>query len=431
MNLLCASSGITDTKNPKNGIKSISKAGFQDILLDLSSYCTPEELESIGKKQTDDETNDRLKIYENPKKMADAMMPFLKQCETHDLYAQIAYAPYLKRNTKRTDLNGLLLQLTKESIKACGQAGCKNLVVRPLFAGISSINLWEHNKAYYLELAETAKEQEVYILLENQCKDINGHLVRGICALPEEAADWIDRLNEAAGEDRFGFCLDAGVCSLCGQNMHDIVLKLGTRLKAVTLRDCNENQESALLPFTGIAEGGVQTDWLHLIRGLRKIDFDGALIMNFRDTVVAFSGLLRTEVIKLAKKTADYFKWQIEMETVLKKYPSRVLFGAGNMCRNYMKCYGEKFPPLYTCDNDKSIWDTKFCGLTVKSPQTLKELPKECAVFICNIYYEEIREQLLEMGIKNPIEYFNDEYMPSFYFDRLKMKEVPPGKEVK
>jgi len=28
------------------------------------------------------------------------------------------------------------------------------------------------------------------------------------------------------------------------------------------------------------------------------------------------------------------------------------------------------------------------------------------------------------MGIKNPIEYFNDEYMPSFYFDRLEMKEM-------
>ena len=27
------------------------------------------------------------------------------------------------------------------------------------------------------------------------------------------------------------------------------------------------------------------------------------------------------------------------------------------------------------------------------------------------------------MGIANPIEYFNDEYMPSFYFDRLEYWE--------
>ena len=38
-----------------------------------------------------------------------------------------------------------------------------------------------------------------------------------------------------------------------------------------------------------------------------------------------------------------------------------------------------------------------------------------------NIYYQEIEEQLRNMQISNPIEYFNDEYMPSFYYDRLEM----------
>ena len=30
----------------------------------------------------------------------------------------------------------------------------------------------------------------------------------------------------------------------------------------------------------------------------------------------------------------------------------------------------------------------------------------------CNIYYEEIAEQLRGMGLENPVEYFNDEYLP-------------------
>ena len=55
----------------------------------------------------------------------------------------------------------------------------------------------------------------------------------------------------------------------------------------------------------------------------------------------------------------------------------------------------------------------------MKNPETLKALPKNCAIFICNIYYREIQEQLREMGIENPIEFFNDEYMPDFHFDRL------------
>lgn len=428
MNLLCAPSGIVGTKNPNKGLRNIVSAGFENILLDLSLCCTSGELERIGKENTDAEKNDRLKVFENPKKMKEAMLPLLRQCETQKIHISAAYAPYLEKDTKHEDLNGLLFDLAKESVKLCGQAGCKYLILRPLFAGIAPADIWERNKDYYLELAKLAKEHDVRILLKNQCKDLNGHLVRGICAMTEEAVDWIDRLNEAVGEERFGFCMDVGVCNLCGQNMYDFIMGLGERLKAVIMRDCNGNQESAMLPFTSVYRGESQTDWLNLIRGLREIGFDGELIMDIRDTVAAFSHLLRPEILRLSKKIADFLKWQIEMETRLKKYPSRVLFGAGNMCRNYMKCYGEKYPPLYTCDNDQSVWDTEFCGLMVKNPESLKELPEDCAIFICNIYYREIREQLLEMGIENPIEYFNDEYMPSFYLDRLEMKEMLPQK---
>ena len=142
-------------------------------------------------------------------------------------------------------------------------------------------------------------------------------------------------------------------------------------------------------------------------------------IVSYLFKTNAFSPILRPTFLQLAKATADYFKWQIELENLLKKYPSRVLFGAGNMCRNYMKCYGKDYPPLFTCDNNSDIWGSEFCGLEVKAPENLKNLPKDCAVFICNIYYREIQQQLREMGIENPIEFFNDEYMPDSYFDRL------------
>ncbi len=111
------------------------------------------------------------------------------------------------------------------------------------------------------------------------------------------------------------------------------------------------------------------------------------------------------------------------MKNVLKRYSKRVLFGAGNMCRNFMKCYGEEFPPLFTCDNNEARWGEQFEGLEIRPPESLKELPSDCAIFICNIYYKEVERQLREMGISNPIEYFNDEYMPSYYFDRLEYWE--------
>ena len=48
-------------------------------------------------------------------------------------------------------------------------------------------------------------------------------------------------------------------------------------------------------------------------------------------------------------------------------------------------------------------------------------MPENCGVYICNTFYREIREQLEEMGVRH-IEFFNDEYMPSFHFDRLERR---------
>ena len=418
MNISCELSGIVVPERPGQGIMDIAKAGFQNMILDLSMFCPPGELENLGKPGKK-RKKDAISVSEHPEELYNSMKAVLRQGMEKKLCFSGAAAPYLKRGTKRSDLNELVKKLAKESIKICGRSKGSYLIIRPLFAGILTEQLWEANRKYYLELAEEAKENNVMILLENQCRDINGHLVRGICSDGREAAGWVDALNKEAGEERFGFCMDVGACNLCGQNMYDFALALGKRIRAVILRDCNGAGESSLLPFTCAVGGVPQTDWLNLIRGLRETRFDGELIIDFRDTAASFSPILRPELVRIAKSVADYFEWQIEIENLLRKYPVRVLFGAGNMCRNYMKCYGEKYPPLFTCDNNSAIWGSEFCGLMVKDPESLRDLPENCAIFICNIYYREIEEQLRKMGVANPIEFFNDEYMPSFYFGRL------------
>ncbi len=420
MNISCEPSGIADIKFPRQGFSDIASAGFQSILLDISMVCPAGELEYLGKRKPKTfESKQAVHITEHPEELYNSLKPVLEQCEKGKLSSPIAMAPYLSWETRRTDLNGLVEQLTKESIRVCGQTGTEYLIVKPLSAGIAGSELWERNRAYYLELAEVAKQYGVQILLENQCRDVSGHLTRGICSDGVQAVEWVDLLNEAAGGEWFGFCMDVGGCNLCGQNMYDFILQLGSRLKAVILRDCDGHGEASLLPFTGVYRRQTQTDWLNLIRGLRETGFDGELVLDLQDTAAVFSPILRPELVRLAKSVAEYFKWQIEIENLLKKHPSRVLFGAGNMCRNYMKCYGEKYPPLFTCDNNPKTWETEFCGLTVRSPESLRELPGDCAIFICNIYYREIEAQLRDMGLSNPIEFFNDEYMPTFYFDRL------------
>lgn len=431
MDIVCAPSGIIGLERPKKGLLTLKEGGFDKLMLDMSMSCSPWELENYGRKTKENDDNViiktekkiRNKISEHPAEMTDMFLLLLGLCRELQIMTPISYAPYLLRNTERENFSELLISIVKESIKVCALADCKYLIVRPLFSGVVRGSEWEVNRKYYLEIAEMAKENDVIILLENQCLDVNGHFVRGICSDAVEAVSWIDRLNVECGDERFGFCMDVGVCSLCGQNMREFAVSLGARIKAVVLRDCDGIHENSMIPFSCISGGTFQTDWLNLIRGLREICFDGLLIMDFSSMTAAFSQFLRPQLIQFARSVAEFFRWQISIRSTLKKYNTRVLFGAGNMCRNFMKCYGEEFPPFFTCDNNSARWGEQFEGLEIKSPEALKELEPDCAIFICNIYYKEIEQQLREMGITNPIEYFNDEYMPSYYFDRLEYWE--------
>ncbi len=342
MKLMCSLRGIIDTDRPARGIVDIAEAGFSEIVLDFSMFCNPYILENMpenyGKNGTEcgremETTGEAGTLHHHVRHMAD-------QCAKEHLRVGMVAAPYLRRDTKRKDLNVLMCRLSEESIQACGRLGCGYVVVRPLFAGAAKADIWNVNREYYLGLADLAKKNGVMLLLENQCRDLNGHLVRGICADGMEAVEWVDRLNAEAGGECFGFCMDVGVCNLCGQNMGEFARTLGSRIKAVILRDCDGNRETAMLPFTSVYHGQPRTNWLELIRGLREISFDGRLVFDFSDTSSAFSPLLRRPLIHLAKASADYFQWQIELERLLRRYPSRVLFGAGIICRSEMGCYG-------------------------------------------------------------------------------------------
>lgn len=439
MNVSCHNV-MVNLERPAQGIRDLKKAGFDSLTIKIDIWFPDFYGRNKNKQKKKVREKDLLPVSERYSLLFDS-------CRESGIRIPLAYGssyrpvgPYngdaVRKSFLKEDgfpdrdavtaieaeLDAFALKAARECIEFCGKKGVKYMVLPPptrerIYGGERELN-----HGFYMSLAPLARQYGICILLQNQYRDISGHLVRGNCSEPSLAAEWVDMLNEEAGGEVFGFCMDSGICSICGNDMHQFATLLGDRIKAVILRDCDGYNDTAMMPFTCVQGGGMQTDWMGLIRGLRDIDFDGELIIDFSDTVSAFSPLLSSTLFRLGKEVADYFKWQVELEQHLKKYKSIVLFGAGNMCRNYMKCYGEKYPPLFTCDNNPKLWDTEFEGLIVKNPEELRTLPEDCGVYICNVYYREIESQLREMGIAN-IEYFNDEYMPTFYFDRLERDE--------
>ena len=407
MEILCAPAGVSTWEHPGQGIRDIAGAGFSRALFDMA---WPFPVKKFCRKVADEAWSMRR---------WQVVRSFLEQFRKAGVQLPVGYAPHFGYASSDWPELSIYRAFVEQSIRLAGEAGCRQLVVRPWLGNLPRQELWVQNRAFYLSLLDLARTCGVVILLENQARSIHGHFVRGILSEAQEAVSLVDALNEAAGETRFGFCLNMGASGPCGMNVQDLVQALAGRLRAVILCDSDGREERQLLPFTGAARLVCETDWLNAIRSLRAIAFDGALILSMRDTAAAFPPLLRPQILALAHSVAEYILWQVEMEKALMRYPKRVLFGAGNMCRNYMSCYGEKYPPLFTCDNNPAMWGKEVCGLAVRNPEELRRLPEDCAIFICNIYYREIEAQLREMGLKNPVAYFNDECLPHFFAGKL------------
>ncbi len=408
MNISCQN--IIDIDRAGQGILDLNNAGLDRIF--FSVYVKfPEPKEGIKAEKI-------LRKY-SPETIRERYVPVIEKCAACNIQISFLKAPAVPPKSDLYTVMPILETSIIRCLELCETAKCGFLLMELPNQFMESVSDdWQKVHNYFLNMAKIAYEYHVMLLLKNQTKEIGGHLARGFCAEASDAVEWIDRLNHKFGYEAFGFCVDIGVCNICGNSIQTFINTLGTRIKTVILRDNDGCRDVSMLPFTCV---GSETDWLSAIRGLRDISFDGELAVDFSGTYASFSPLLRPVLYPLVKRTAEYFKWQIEIENNLKKYKQFVLFGAGNMCRNYMKCYGEKYPPLFTCDNNPKTWGTMFEGLEVKNPEVLRQLPKDCCVVICNIYYREIETQLREMEIEN-IGYFNDEYMPSFYFDRLDMK---------
>lgn len=440
MKKVCAMIGpIVHYINPALSIRELRKAGIDGIMFDYDPFLmSARNLQKLREKMREAERTGQERPKWKPEQYREHYREVEEAFREQDFVPSIAKLPFtdiqirLEEAAEYEELNSLILQIDRDCIGACEAFGCTHIIVQPLFAGVERGREWEINRKFYLALAKACQRADTKLLLINQCVDRNGHLMRGICSDGAEAARWIDELNREVGAARFGFCLDAGNCNLCGQNIQTMVAELGDRIRAVILTENDGQKGAKLLPFTNAYEHSSTMNWLGLIRGLRELSYDGYLILDGEDTIIAFSPLIRPVLYPLYGAILNYFEMQIQIERDLKKYDHIVLFGAGNMCRNYLKCYGDKYPPLFTCDNNPELWGTRLDGLEVKNPEELKKLPENTGVIICNVFYREIEAQLHSMNISE-IGYFNDEYMPSFYFDRLKRihpdEEEETGKE--
>lgn len=228
-----------------------------------------------------------------------------------ELFFSQVHAPYPLYVYGRESDKDYLHMVAEKSIKICAALRSPYLIIHPfkLAYHLGAEEEYQQNRSFFESLIPTAQKYDVIICLENLYDGVGGRLCEGVCADPHLAVNYIDSLNQAAGEERFGFCFDVGHANLFGRNMKEFINILGKRLKTLHLHDNDGIHDLHQMPFTFAKElaGETTTDWKGLIEGLRENKYSGVLSFETFGVLKCFPEELHEIVLKLIAEIGQYF----------------------------------------------------------------------------------------------------------------------------
>ena len=159
----------------------------------------------------------------------------------------------------------------------------------------------------YSALIPALREHHVVVCLENMFTGgTEGMRYAAVCSDFHQAAEWIDRLNDIAGEELFGFCFDAGHCTLTGQNMRYSLNVIGKRLKVLHINDNDGHTDWHVAPYMGVG------NWEAFIDGLRDIGYDGDLSFETFNVLNRYPEPMWRTALQLIAETGAYFGKRIQ-----------------------------------------------------------------------------------------------------------------------
>lgn len=194
------------------------------------------------------------------------------------------------------------------SIEIAGILGIRELVIHPIQflpykQNKETLHQW--NMEYYRSLLPHAKQAGVRICLENmwQRNRLRGNIItHSTCSKAEEAAAWIDELNDPS----IGYCLDLGHCGLVELDADAEIRKLGHRLTALHVHDNDFVEDQHILPYHGHA------NWEAILAALKEVGYSGPFTFEADNFLVKTPDPLLPTALKLMVELGRHMIAQIE-----------------------------------------------------------------------------------------------------------------------
>ena len=274
-----------DETKPKESMKFIKECGFEGVDYNINSLFQfsfdEENMTSFFDKSLEE-------IYEYYVPLKNAA----KENGISFSQAHALFPPY-HQGDGRDVLNEYLLMVMEKMIAACGYLECPSIVIHPWidWDNHDLAKEEEINMRIYSHMIPFAKKYGVKICLENMGVDSFSTDITDTCR-------FIDALNEKAGEELFGYCLDIGHAKLMNKNLYRYIKALGKRLMVLHIHDNDGSKDAHLMPFTQTNATGdaLAIDWEGMLNGLKEIGYEGPLAFE------TFMGI--TVVPKEMKKAA-------------------------------------------------------------------------------------------------------------------------------
>jgi len=275
--------GVEELYGIDKAYHMIKEAGFDAVDVNLDHLLSGGQISKREHVPVFDAEGDECLAYFKPWKDA---------AEKYGIDNYQAHAPFPCYVAEPSNgYNDYLLDVLKKTIAGCAYIGCKRLIIHPFFLGydqqLDPQVEWDLNIQRYSELIPAAKAYGVTICLENMFTGYRGKRYAAICSDITLACQYIDTLNEIAGERVFAFCLDTGHLLLLGKDVKNAMIQLGDRIECFHVHDNDGEGDLHMPPYTG------KLDWDRFVEGLKAIGFNKTLsfetfnILNFIDPALA------------------------------------------------------------------------------------------------------------------------------------------------
>lgn len=302
MRIAVQDSPIFTRMDLEQGFATLHNCGFQGMDFSLGRWFNLKQLRP-------DETAVLDMPIEEVLRQAE---PFRAAAQKHGIAFTQTHAPFPTWLPDNDPMNERLIAALQKSIAATAYLGAPCCVVHPAFQPDSKLRLsaqeeWELNRRRYTALIPALREHKVICCLENMfTAGPEGMRYAAVCSNFVEAAQWIDRLNDIAGEELFAFCFDTGHCHLTGQSMRYAINCLGKRIRVLHIHDNDGHTDWHVAPFMGTA------DWEGFVQGLRDVGYSHDLSFETFNVLRRYPAELTETALRSIAQTGAYFKARLE-----------------------------------------------------------------------------------------------------------------------